>query len=349
MIKQLKKWSLHVAAATLIVSAIVPIMPEFAVTSHAATTQYRFIFDQFFLTNKDVHVTIQYPNDAVVRQYRIDNGAWQNYSGTVTMTQNGTVYARSQDASGNWYAEDSYEVTNIDKTPPTTPIISISDNVLTIQPGTDAQSGVIKTFVSVNGGAWTAYVSPLTLTDGSYTVEVKTVDNAGNTSGVAAQAFTMLNQTVTNDVTNEVAKAESSATQADVDAALALVNALPNSQAKTDLLNRLNVVQQEIDAQTALDDATVAVENAEIVKTQAAVDAAKAKVNAMPDGQTKTELLSRLDAIQQIIDTSISKSVDGEVVVITLPADATSAVAYVETVKTQAALDSAKAMVNSLA
>lgn len=77
-------------------------------------------------TNGDVTISVSFPTDSVVKQYKVGNGDWQTYSGSVLLTSNDTVYARSQDAAGNWSNESSYVVNNIDKTAPTTPVITPS-------------------------------------------------------------------------------------------------------------------------------------------------------------------------------------------------------------------------------
>ena len=95
------------------------------------------------------------------------------------------------------------------------------------------------------------------------------------------------------DATNAVVKAEGSQSQADVDIARPLVNLLPNSQDKTDLSNRLDAVQQAIDDAKAeaekVTEATDAVTKAEGSQSQVDVDAARDKVNQLPNGTDKTE------------------------------------------------------------
>src|SRR5690606_12054278 len=60
-----------------------------------------FSADKTAPTNGDVQVTIDYPTDAAVQLYKIDDGAWTAYTGAVTMSANGTVYAQSRDLAGN--------------------------------------------------------------------------------------------------------------------------------------------------------------------------------------------------------------------------------------------------------
>jgi hypothetical protein len=57
----------------------------------------------------------------------------------------------------------------------------ISDTTLDVT-ASDSVSGAAYTVVSINSGAPTTYTAPLTFTDGTYTVEIITYDNAGNAS-----------------------------------------------------------------------------------------------------------------------------------------------------------------------
>ncbi|WP_261303042.1 S-layer homology domain-containing protein [Paenibacillus andongensis] len=69
-------------------------------------------------TNGVVTVTINYPSDAVQKKYRIGSGSWQDYTGPISIVENGTVDAYAVDAAGNQSEQRSYTVSNIDKTPP---------------------------------------------------------------------------------------------------------------------------------------------------------------------------------------------------------------------------------------
>ncbi|MBU3143447.1 transglutaminase family protein [Clostridium sp. CF012] len=104
---------------------------------------------------------------------------------------------------------------------------------------------------------------------------------------------------------NAVVKVEGSNLQADIDSAIILVSALPNSIDKSDLNIRLNVVQQTIDratiANNAIFTATTTVVKAESSNLQAYIDLAKILVNALPNGLAKTNLNARLDTVQNII------------------------------------------------
>ena len=86
------------------------------------------------LTNKDVIVTAEFSEDSVTKQYKIgENGEWQTYTdaGVVVKDNNTTVYFRGIDEAGNESEVVSYEVTNIDKTPPEKPTVSANTEDLT--------------------------------------------------------------------------------------------------------------------------------------------------------------------------------------------------------------------------
>lgn len=102
--------------------------------------------------------------------------------------------------------------------------------------------------------------------------------------------------------TQAVEKAETSLLQSDMDAAWDLVNALPNSIEKTNLINRLNATQAIIDLEQAIQAATEAVEKAEASLLQSDINAAWLLVTPLPDGIIKTDLTNRLNDLQAMID-----------------------------------------------
>ncbi|THF72916.1 hypothetical protein E6C55_31450, partial [Cohnella fermenti] len=133
-------------------------------------------------TNGNVTVTIVYPEDAAVREYKVGAGAWQLYTEPVEVTDNGTVHARSTDAAGNESEESSYVVSNIDREAPTAatltadPTAPTSGNVtVTIVYPEDASVREYK----VGAGAWQLYTEPVEVTDNG-TVHARSTDAAGN-------------------------------------------------------------------------------------------------------------------------------------------------------------------------
>lgn len=135
------------------------------------------------VTNQNVTVTITYPSEAATKQYSIDNGAWQTYTAPFTVELNSTVSARYYDGQNLLSPSATYTISNIDKTPPETPEISVvsSDGsaVVSIQYPSDA---AVKQY-RLDNGAWQDYTQSFTLSQ-SGTIEARCYDEAGNVSGI---------------------------------------------------------------------------------------------------------------------------------------------------------------------
>ncbi|MCX8132239.1 MAG: glycosyl hydrolase family 18 protein [Clostridia bacterium] len=135
-------------------------------------------------TNQDVKITVTYPADASVKQYRVGiSGVWTGYSIPITVSSNTEIYAKARDAAGNWSVEGVLVVSNIDKTAPENPIFSISDTYLsngsttvTIDFSSDS---LIKLYKVGNEGLWTDYTAPLAISS-SDIIFAKACDDAGN-------------------------------------------------------------------------------------------------------------------------------------------------------------------------
>jgi large repetitive protein len=127
--------------------------------------------------------------------YRINGGSWATYSGSFTISGQGTstVEYYSTDNAGNSESIKSVDV-KIDTTPP----ISSSSlsgtlgsngwyrsSVSVAISSTDAISGVASRVYRVNGGSWSTYVGPFTIAaQGTTTVEFQSSDSAGNWESV---------------------------------------------------------------------------------------------------------------------------------------------------------------------
>ena len=142
------------------------------------------------LTNQDVTVTIAFPSHASVKQYSIDNGAWQNYTAPFSVQLNSTVSARYYDAQGLISPSASYTISNIDKTPPAAPEITASVQeegaIISISYPSDA---AVKQY-RIDNGAWQNYTQSFTLFQGG-TVTARCYDQAGNASDLASYEISL--------------------------------------------------------------------------------------------------------------------------------------------------------------
>jgi hypothetical protein len=141
-------------------------------------------------TNQNVTVTVYYPTDAVVREYKLgDGGAWSAYTAPVVVTSNTTVYARSTDTMGSVSPIASLVVGNINKVPPTGASFTLDI--------TDPTSGnvtvnisyplnvVVRQYRIGDTGSWMNYTGALLLTDNA-TVYAQSTDSVGNVSPVTS-------------------------------------------------------------------------------------------------------------------------------------------------------------------
>ena len=150
-------------------------------------------------TNQNVTVTIYYPLDTTVQQYKIgDSGAWTAYTGPVVITDNTAVYARSADAAGNVSGIASYTVGNIYKVPPAGAVLAADVTVptngqVTVTIAYPTTNVVTKQYKVGDSGTWTAYAGPVVVADNA-TVYAQSVDVAGNVSPVTSYAVTNIDR-----------------------------------------------------------------------------------------------------------------------------------------------------------
>ncbi|EOX2718909.1 immunoglobulin-like domain-containing protein [Enterococcus hirae] len=109
---------------------------------------------------------------------------------------------------------------------------------------------------------------------------------------------------------NQVPKPNNTSEQ--VNAAKALVNALPYSQAKEDLLAKVAKAQNALDEiqVNAATEAVNALFNGDTLKpenTQEQIDAAKAKVDALANSDAKTALLAKITTAQNALNAEVEK------------------------------------------
>lgn len=132
-------------------------------------------------TNGNVTVTITYPPNAASKVYKIDTGAWLDYTAPVVITANGTVYAKCSDTQGNTSAIASVVIGNIIKLnvpAGSTALINPANNLITGL-GTGLTQFVFESlYVNLDGNGRLEY-TPLTGNMGSGK-QVRLIDNASN-------------------------------------------------------------------------------------------------------------------------------------------------------------------------
>jgi chitodextrinase len=153
-------------------------------------------------TNSNVTVTISYPADAAVKEYKVGaSGTWTMYTAAVVLATNDTVYARGTDDAGNLSNVTSIVVSNIDKIAPVT-VASVSPTApngsngwytsdVTVSLAVyDNLSGVANTEYQVNNGDWITYTGSIpAFGEGNYTIGYRSTDQAGNVELTQTIAF----------------------------------------------------------------------------------------------------------------------------------------------------------------
>ena len=142
-------------------------------------------------TNQSVSVAVYYPDDAAIKEIRIDGSDWQNFDDVavdkkINMDQNGTVEARGTDLAGNVSDIGRLVITNIDNTSPDTPILipditEPTNGTVTVEVYYHKDSVIQE--IKVGEGDWIPYPGPVAV-DENTTVYGRSQDEAGNNSPV---------------------------------------------------------------------------------------------------------------------------------------------------------------------
>ncbi len=158
-------------------------------------------------------------------EYQLDGGTWASYAAPVVVSAVGThmLHYRATDVAGNTSVEGMAHFTIVARPGDTTaPSVSAaitgtqdsSGNYLDVATAritaTDADSGVASVEYQLDGGAWTAYTAPVTVTAaGMHMLHYRATDVAGNVSPEGMAHFTV----VKSDTTAPVVSASLSGTQ----------------------------------------------------------------------------------------------------------------------------------------
>ncbi|RZQ62473.1 OmpL47-type beta-barrel domain-containing protein [Amycolatopsis suaedae] len=139
-------------------------------------------------------------------EYKLDDGAWTPYSTPVEVTTAGMhmLHYRATDKAGNTSPEGMahFTVVRSDTTPPTVsasvggvqdPDGNYKGRATVTVAATDEGSGIAKTEYALDGGAWTAYTTPVAVTAvGAHTMKFRATDKAGNASQEGSVSFTVV-------------------------------------------------------------------------------------------------------------------------------------------------------------
>jgi hypothetical protein len=121
-----------------------------------------------------------------------DHGAtWAIYTSAIVFSDGShTIQFRASDYAGNVTTSPEQTI----KVDATTPVLNSSisgaagqngwyvSNTQVSAAASDSESGISTLEVKTDGGTWVTYSTPVTLSDGTHTVQFRTSDNAGNTT-----------------------------------------------------------------------------------------------------------------------------------------------------------------------
>ncbi len=165
-------------------------------------------------TNADIILTALFSDNVGVatRQYKIDDGAWNDYTAGATVKDNGVVYFRAVDIAGNETIAQ-YTVSNIDKTAPVLngAVTARQNNYnMTVSwlPASD-NAGVAGYFLKIGGQTYNLKGTTYTISNmaiGSYACQLQAYDTAGNKSEWSEET-----SFVVQDITAPVLKGDPSA------------------------------------------------------------------------------------------------------------------------------------------
>ncbi|WP_276536709.1 Ig-like domain-containing protein [Tissierella carlieri] len=225
-------------------------------------------------TNQDIALQVNLLNSKGSEIITLpDNSTVAGTTASYVVDRNGSYSFKGNDPEGTEVTK-VVEVTNIDKDKPTNPVISITENnKINIVPGTDSLSGIKEHQYKLNDGEWTTTFNIDSLADGEYILYAKAIDNAGNESDLVSKEFIKEGSKVTEkeesdpeaqklkDAQDAVSNAETKVNEAKnnpsnetvqvaqdaIDSAKEKISQLVDGQDKTDLANKVNNLEDQLD------------------------------------------------------------------------------------------------------
>jgi len=140
------------------------------------------------LENTIYTIIIDFPLTSVIKQYRIDGGAWINYTGQFEVRRNCTVYANRSNENNKWSEIVEYKVTGIILfTPVITSELSANRDIITIS--IDYGNSTEKKY-SFEQVFWMDYKGPMNFYNNSITVYAMGITNTGIETDVSSRSIT---------------------------------------------------------------------------------------------------------------------------------------------------------------
>jgi len=286
-------------------------------------------------------------NKNITVKAKVDKGTLNKTSHT--FTENGSFEFVATDAAGN-IAKKTITITNIDKTPPTKPVVNRIDNKLVLTKAIDNESGINKHMYSLDDGEWAIWTNDIdisNLPDGHHVIKVKAIDKATNETETSFsflteyEAIKDINEAIDNldkEVDNLIDYTDLDELDESLDKLQDRIDNLPDGDDKDKLQDELDKLRERLqkEADKRLKEATRAVELAETTKREPYIQRAKDKVAKLKDGPDKEALKDRIRAIEHV---------DAEAVLLE---EATKAVELAEATRRNVHIQDAKEKVSKL-
>ncbi|MGB7876762.1 MAG: Ig-like domain repeat protein, partial [Anaerolineales bacterium] len=145
----------------------------------------------WFISSVDVNASVSDPQPAsgmAAFEYNLNSAGWESYKGPLNLSDGvHSLKLRASDIAGN--TVETNQTIQIDTLTPTLDISVAGtagtngwygSNLQINAAASDSGSGVSAFEYDLNGTGWTTYSDPLDLSDGTYSLSLRVIDNAGN-------------------------------------------------------------------------------------------------------------------------------------------------------------------------
>lgn len=266
-------------------------------------------------TNNEVTINVSAEDEFKVEGIQLPNGIWVNDDNIVYLVdKNGDYTFKAKNYLGN-ITEKTITITNIDKIPPTKPVVNRIDNKLVLTKATDNESGIDKHMYSLDDGEWAIWTNDIdisNLPDGNHIVKVKAIDKATNETETS---FSFLTEYEAIKDTNKAIDDLNSLDESIIDGIQNAIDNIKNSETKNELQNKLNEKVKWLKEQEAIK----AVEKARNTLSENDYNKAMKLVNELHESSVKDELMEALNQIKELMETKkeqddIKDSIDNSII-----------------------------------